>query len=169
MKVHANAALGPAGRLALVEAIESGMTQKAAAAAFCVAPATAHRWWHRWEAAGEEEPGTTTDGPRPGSAGRTLPPAALDDLEGAPPPRTLRRPRGERQTFRRYKWSRPGALLHMDVKRLARFAEPGHAVTGDQHDRNRGAGREYLHVVIDDHSRLAYVERHPREDQRPMP
>ena len=36
MKVHANAALGPAGRLALVEAIESGMTQKAAAAAFCV-------------------------------------------------------------------------------------------------------------------------------------
>jgi transposase InsO family protein len=52
----------------------------------------------------------------------------------------------------------------MDVKRLARFAEPGHAVTGDQHDRNRGAGREYLHVVIDDHSRLAYVERHPRED-----
>jgi hypothetical protein len=42
MKVHANAALGPAGRLALVQAIESGMTQKAAAAAFCVAPATAH-------------------------------------------------------------------------------------------------------------------------------
>jgi hypothetical protein len=43
MKVHGNAALGLAGRLALVQAIESGMTQKAAAAAFCVAPATAHR------------------------------------------------------------------------------------------------------------------------------
>jgi transposase len=55
MKVHGNAALGPAGRLALVQAIESGMTQKAAAAAFCVAPATAHRWWHRWLAAGEQE------------------------------------------------------------------------------------------------------------------
>src|ERR1700742_3131133 len=55
MKVHANAALGPAGRLALVQAIESGMTQKAAAAAFCVAPATAHRWWHRWISADEEE------------------------------------------------------------------------------------------------------------------
>jgi transposase InsO family protein len=52
----------------------------------------------------------------------------------------------------------------MDVKRLARFAEPGHAITGDKHDRNRGVGWEYLHVVIDDHSRLAYVERHPRED-----
>jgi leucine-zipper of insertion element IS481 len=47
MKVHANAALGPAGRLALVEAIESGMTLRAAAAALNVAPATAHRWWHR--------------------------------------------------------------------------------------------------------------------------
>jgi hypothetical protein len=43
MKVHGNAALGPAGRLALAQAIGSGMTQKAAAAAFCVAPATAHR------------------------------------------------------------------------------------------------------------------------------
>jgi transposase InsO family protein len=52
----------------------------------------------------------------------------------------------------------------MDVKRLARFSEPGHAATGERHDRSRGAGWEYLHVVIDDHSRLAYVERHPRED-----
>jgi transposase-like protein len=55
MKVHGNAALGPAGRLALAQAIESGMTQKAAAAAFCVAPATAHRWWHRWREASESE------------------------------------------------------------------------------------------------------------------
>jgi hypothetical protein len=44
MDVHANAKLGPAGRFALTEAIASGMTQKAAAAAFCVSPATAHRW-----------------------------------------------------------------------------------------------------------------------------
>src|SRR3954451_6523249 len=53
MKVHGNAALGPAGRLALVEAIESGSTLRAAAAALNVAPATAHRWWHRWQAASE--------------------------------------------------------------------------------------------------------------------
>jgi transposase InsO family protein len=52
----------------------------------------------------------------------------------------------------------------MDVKRLARFAKPGHAATGDRQDRNRRVGWEYLHVVIDDHSRLAYVERHARED-----
>ena len=47
MHVHANAKLGPAGRLALTEAIAAGMSQKAAAAAFCVSPATAHRWWQR--------------------------------------------------------------------------------------------------------------------------
>ena len=55
MKVHGNAALGPAGRLALVQAIESGMTLRAAAAALNVAPATAHRWWHRWLGASEEQ------------------------------------------------------------------------------------------------------------------
>lgn len=52
----------------------------------------------------------------------------------------------------------------MDVKRLARFERPGHALTGDKSERSHGAGWEYLHVVIDDNSRLAYVERHPRED-----
>jgi transposase len=50
MQVHANAKLGPAGRIALVEAIASGLTLRAAAAAFHVAPATAHRWWHRYRA-----------------------------------------------------------------------------------------------------------------------
>ena len=43
-----------------------------------------------------------------------------------------RRPRGQRQSFRRYEWSRPGALLHMDVKKLARFSVPGHRATGDR-------------------------------------
>jgi transposase InsO family protein len=77
-----------------------------------------------------------------------------------------RRPRGERQTFRRFEWSRPGALLHMDVKKLAGFRQPSHRVTGDRSDRrfNRGVGYDYLHVVIDDNSRLAYVELHPTEN-----
>src|SRR5262245_56302442 len=48
MYLHANAKLGLAGRLALVRAIEEGFSLKAAAAAFSVSPATAHRWWHRW-------------------------------------------------------------------------------------------------------------------------
>src|SRR5436190_23966166 len=54
MSNHRNAKLGLAGRYALVCAIEDGLTLKAAAAAFSVSPATAHRWWHRWSEAGEE-------------------------------------------------------------------------------------------------------------------
>src|SRR4051812_43308312 len=55
MGVHPRAKLGPAGRFALTEAIAAGVSQKAAAAAFCVAPATANRWWHRrLEATAEE-------------------------------------------------------------------------------------------------------------------
>src|SRR5919199_1468914 len=76
-----------------------------------------------------------------------------------------RRRRAERQTFKRYECSEPGALLHMDVKRLARFDVPGHWAMGraEQH-KTRGAGWVYLHVVIDDHSRYLYVEQHDRED-----
>ena len=54
MSFHRNAKLGLAGRYALVCAIEGGMTLNAAAAAFSVSPATAHRWWHRWLEAGKE-------------------------------------------------------------------------------------------------------------------
>src|SRR5881275_2491768 len=54
MYLHANAKLGLAGRLALVTAVEDGLSLKAAAAAYSVSPATAHRWWHRWLEAGEE-------------------------------------------------------------------------------------------------------------------
>jgi transposase len=55
MYLHANAKLGLAGRLALVQAIEQGLSLKTAAAAFSVSPATAHRWWHRWSGASEED------------------------------------------------------------------------------------------------------------------
>ena len=47
MDVHANAKLGPAGRVALVELVDGGLSLRAAAAALNVSPATAHRWWHR--------------------------------------------------------------------------------------------------------------------------
>ena len=48
MYLHANAKLGLAGRVALVAAVEGGLSLRAAATAFNVSPATAHRWWHRW-------------------------------------------------------------------------------------------------------------------------
>ena len=76
-----------------------------------------------------------------------------------------RRPRTPRDAARRYEWPCPGDLLHMDTARYARFLRPGHAVTGDrsQHSRNwmrpeTRVGYDYAHAIVDDHSRLAYVE-----------
>jgi transposase InsO family protein len=66
---------------------------------------------------------------------------------------------------RRYEWSEPGALLHMDAKQLPVFSEPGHWAHGDRSRqlRRRNGSRqiEFAHCVIDDHSRLGYVEIHP--------
>lgn len=59
----------------------------------------------------------------------------------------------------RYEKSRPGELVHIDTKKLGRIVGgPGHRVHGDPSRRTRGAGWEYVHVAIDDHTRLAYVE-----------
>lgn len=76
-----------------------------------------------------------------------------------------RPPRPAREPERRYEWPCPGDLLHMDVARYARFRRPGHAVTGDRSHRSRrwmdpGArvGYDFAHAIVDDHSRLAYVE-----------
>jgi hypothetical protein len=51
----------------------------------------------------------------------------------------------------------------MDTKRYARFDRPGHAVTGDRTVNSRGAGYQFAHAIVDDHSRLAYVELHDDE------
>src|SRR5215471_17672649 len=75
MYLHANAKLGLAGRVALVGAIEGGMTLKAAAAAFSVSPATAHRWWHRWLDGGRRPEALLDRSSRPRRSPRLL---ALD-------------------------------------------------------------------------------------------
>lgn len=58
----------------------------------------------------------------------------------------------------RYEHEQPGELVHLDTKRLVRFRRPGHRVTGDRTVDSPGAGWEFLHVAIDDHSRVAYGE-----------
>jgi transposase InsO family protein len=58
----------------------------------------------------------------------------------------------------RYQRERPGELLHIDVKKLGRIGRPGHRVNGDRRTRSRGIGWEYVHVAVDDATRLAYVE-----------
>jgi transposase InsO family protein len=72
-----------------------------------------------------------------------------------------RAPRSAREDVVRYEWPCPGDLLHMDVTRYPRFRRPGHAVTGDRRDKRQRynpLGHDYLHAVVDDHSRLAYGE-----------
>src|SRR5215212_4848069 len=192
MRVHANAKIGPAGRLALVELIEGGCSFRTAAEESAVAFATAHRWWHRWRAA---DPTARASGAWAAdrSSRPRRSPRRLDELEerricdarrrtNLGPGRLAgllgrarstiwkvlyrhdlsRRPRGQRQTFRRFEWAQPGALLHMDTKRLERFEKPGHWATGTRSEklRSRGAGHVYVHCVVDDHSRLAYAECH---------
>ena len=58
----------------------------------------------------------------------------------------------------RYERKRPGELLHIDVKKLGRIGRPGHRVNGDRRTRSRGVGWEFVHVCVDDATRLAYVE-----------
>ena len=200
MQIHGRAKLGPAGRLALCEAIEDGMTFRQAAAALSVSPATAHRWWHRiarfagrsairWRGRpiarvvlialrGCSTPARqericearrrTGWGPRLVAGATGHPHSTVwkvlhrHGLSRAP-----RRPGRQRS---RYEWPCPGDLLHMDTARYARFERPGHRVTGDRSQRSRDwmapgtrVGYDFAHAIVDDHSRLAFVELHADE------
>lgn len=66
---------------------------------------------------------------------------------------------------KRYEYQRPGEMLHLDVKKLGRIRGLGHRITGDRQlsKRQRGIGWEYVHVCVDDASRVAYVEVLPDE------
>ncbi len=68
-----------------------------------------------------------------------------------------------KQVARRYERDHPGELLHLDIKKLGKIAGVGHRITGDKRRRARGVGWEFVHVCIDDASRLAYVEVIPDE------
>jgi transposase InsO family protein len=78
-----------------------------------------------------------------------------------------RQPHAPRTQAHRYEWPCPGDPLHMDTKRYARFTRPGHAVTGDRTrtgaDKRARVGYQFAHAIVDDHTRLAYVELHDNE------
>lgn len=63
----------------------------------------------------------------------------------------------------RYERDAPGELLHMDTKKLGRIEREGHRINGDRTTRVRGAGWEFAHVAIDDHSRAGFVQMRPDE------
>jgi transposase InsO family protein len=167
MSDHRNAKLGLAGRYALVSAIAGGVTLRAAAAAFSVSPATAHRWWHRWSGAGEEARATLSclfdRSSRPHRSPRQLAPelaeaicacrrrtgwgprlvAAATGFSHSTVWKVLwragisRPQRPAREPANRYEWPCPGDLLHMDTSEYARFQRPGHRVTGDRSSQDR--------------------------------
>jgi hypothetical protein len=69
------------------------------------------------------------------------------------------------EPVRRYERAAPGEILHIDIKKLGKFNRIGHRITGDRagQSKTRGIGWEYVHLAIDDHSRLAYSEILPDE------
>jgi transposase InsO family protein len=105
-------------------------------------------------------------------------------LTGAAIARRLRRPRSTiagwlkrlgmsrlklidpKPPVQRYERAKAGEILHLDIKKLGRFQRPGHRATGSRlGNRNDGAGWEFVHVAIDDATRLAYAEILPDEKQ----
>jgi len=193
MRLHGNAELSLNKRRRLAERVqEDGWTLAKAAEAAEVSVRTARKWVRRYRAEGE--PGLLDRSSRPYSSPNATPEqrvqliAALrrsTRMTGAEIAETLAMPittvqgiltriglgrlsRLDQERVVRYERSRPGELVHIDVKKLGRIeGGAGHRVTGRRHYNPtrgpRGAARktvgwEFCHVAIDDYSRLAYVE-----------
>jgi transposase InsO family protein len=193
--VHRNAPLTPEGRLRLCRLIEDGSTIAAAAEGFRISRQTAHKWWRRYLQAGE--PGLVDRSSRPRRCPVKTPtkverrvvalrrrhqlgPARLAPRAGVPAStlhaiwarhgvsRLSDLERRSGRTVRRIETSRPGELVHIDIKKQAKIPRGGgwkvHG-RGKAPDRRkaRGTGYAFIHSAIDAHSRLAYSEVHDNE------
>jgi transposase InsO family protein len=181
MDYHQNARLTIHSREQLAKmVVERGCTLKASAAAFNVSSRTAAKWVRRYRASGPA--GLKDLSSRPHRSPRQTSSSLLErvlalrrlrwngwriahelKLSRATISRILRRAGMNRlrsldppPPVIRYEHKRPGDLVHFDIKRLARIRKPGHRVTGDRRKQSRGVGWEYLHIAIDDHSRIAF-------------
>jgi transposase InsO family protein len=188
MDLHQNARLTLRSREALaLRVVTEKVTLKAAAAAFNVSAKTARKWVRRYQA--QQRPGLYDLSSRPRCSPRRTAAELVEHvlqlrrqrwtgvriaqttgLSRATVSRILRRHKLNRSRdleplvpVRRYEHPHPGDLLHLDTKKLARIAKPGHRLTGDPRDETRGAGWEMLHVAIDDHSRIAFSQFQPDE------
>lgn len=170
-------------RCRLVSLIVAGMSPEAAAAASGASRATGYRLWRRYREGGwaalADRPPVPRRQPRKLSAAAEAEilaarayanagPVIVAGLLGRPAStvwKVLHRhgcsrlPRAAAEPVRRYERKRPGELVHVDIKRLGRFWTVGKRVLGTEvGNRSRHAGWQYLHLAIDDHSRLAYAE-----------
>ncbi len=184
MKIHANAKLGPKGRLVICQrVIEQGWSLTEAAEAAGVSERTASKWLGRYRSEGEA--GLLDRSSEPRSVPHRTP---EDRVEAIAALRRLRMTGPEiaeclgmalstvsavlrriglgklsrlepPEPPNRYERKRAGELIHIDVKKLVRIQRgAGHRVTGKRTHQARGAGWEFVHVCIDDATRLAYVE-----------
>jgi transposase InsO family protein len=183
VQIHGNAKLVPSTRLLLVRRVlEEHWRVREVAAALGVSERTVYRWLARWRA-GDRELCDRSSAPMRvprrtpapveslieelrrlrmtstriaaelgmavSTVGAVLARIGLNRLSRLGPP----------EPPNRYERRRPGELVHIDTKKLGRFHRPGHRVTGSRHHGvSRGAGFDVVHVCIDDHSRVAYVE-----------
>ena len=190
MDVHKNARLTPAGREIMVRrVVEGGQTPKALSAAVGVCPRTVQKWVKRFRKEGLA--GLRDRSSRPQHVRRPTPPETVACIEAlrrqrwtgaqiaretgvskATVSRILRRLGLNRlrslepaEPVRRYERERPGELIHIDIKKLGRFDRVGHRITGDRttQSNSRGIGWEFVHVCIDDASRIAFAQVMPDE------
>ncbi len=191
MNVHSKAKLTPRSRAEMIKRIVDLHQPVAKVAAdFGLSERCAYKWLARFRAEGLA--GLRDRTSRPKSSPRTTHPlrvarvlalrrrklpgfqiARAAQISRASVSRFLRRHAGRLAALEppppicRYERAQPGERIHFDIKKLARIVRPGHRVTGDrQRDHTRGAGWEYLHIAIDDHSRLAFAQLLPDETAR---
>jgi transposase InsO family protein len=186
MDTHKNARLTPKGREEMVRAVvDGGQSYAAAARKFNTTPKTTAKWVKRFRAQGVD--GLRDRSSRPLSSDSQTPQATCDAIEvlrrqrhtgkqiaaevGVSPAtvcRVLKR-RGlnklsalePAEPVRRYERENPGELIHLDIKKLGRIGSVGHRITGRQSgvvNRHHGIGWEFVHVCIDDASRVAFVQ-----------
>jgi transposase InsO family protein len=185
MNMHKNARLTPLGRERIVPQVESGQTPEAVSETAGVCPRTVRKWVERYRREGLA--GLQDRSSRPHRLRRPTPQTVIAEIErlrrqrwtgkqiaaqvGVSPAtvsRVLRRLGLNKlnalepaEPVRRYERENPGELIHIDIKKLGRIGSVGHRITGRQTgvaNRHLGIGWEYVHVCIDDASRVAFVQ-----------
>ena len=179
MDVHKNARTTPWSRALIAQRVHAGESVAAVARALSICDRTAQKWVER-AAVGELADRSC----RPRRSPRAISAAVMVEIQRlrqlgwtgaqiaevvevsrATVARTLRQlglarleALTERPPLVRYEWARPGQLIHLDIKKLGRIGHIGHRITGDRHGQARGIGWEFVHVGVDDCSRVAYAE-----------
>jgi len=189
MNVHKNARLTAHSRAELVRRRSEGQTPQAVAAAFGVDVKTVNKWVDRFRSEGSA--GLVDRSSRPKRLRRPTPPPTQEQIitlrrqrwtgqqiaqetrvSPATVSRVLRRAGLNRirdlepaEPVVRYEREHPGELIHIDIKKLGRFDKVGHRITGDRagQSNSRGIGWEFVHVCIDDASRIAFSQILPDE------